>query len=151
MFKSIRWQIAIPYIILILIVMTGLGVYFTNYFRQAQVDQLEIKMTSEAIAISEMLDAQIDQGVDDSTLNEQVTHLGNLLGARLTFILSDGTVLADSHEDPSQMDNHLNRPEVSKALKNNIEYVFASFIISIITFYPLNQFIFFKVLQPAFD
>jgi len=120
MFKSIRWQIAIPYIILILIVMTGLGIYLTNYFRQAQVDQLEIKLTAEATAISEMLDAQIDHGIYDSTLNEQVTHWANLLGARLTLILSDGTVLADSHEDPSQMDNHLNRPEVSKALRNSI-------------------------------
>jgi two-component system phosphate regulon sensor histidine kinase PhoR len=36
---------------------------------------------------------------------------------RLTIILTDGRVVADSRESPSRMDNHASRPEVIQALK----------------------------------
>ena len=38
---------------------------------------------------------------------------------RITVILPDGRVAADSAEDPRRMDNHLNRPEVRDALANH--------------------------------
>jgi two-component system phosphate regulon sensor histidine kinase PhoR len=60
-------------------------------------------------------------------LDESDARTGNSLGAffqdfgrghkiRLTFILPDGTVVADSEEDPRVMDNHRFRPEVMSAL-----------------------------------
>ncbi|MBL7005834.1 MAG: PAS domain-containing protein [Spirochaetia bacterium] len=36
--------------------------------------------------------------------------------ARITVILPDGVVAADTEEDPAVMDNHRNRPEISRAL-----------------------------------
>src|SRR5262249_34273269 len=36
-------------------------------------------------------------------------------GARVTLIAADGTVLADSAENPESMENHLDRPEVRQA------------------------------------
>lgn len=39
-------------------------------------------------------------------------------GLRITIIDHNGVVLADSHEDPYSMDNHLRRPEVQGALAN---------------------------------
>ena len=60
-------------------------------------------------------------------LDESGARSGNSLGAffqdfgrrhkiRLTFILPDGTVVADSEEDPRVMENHRFRPEVMSAL-----------------------------------
>jgi two-component system phosphate regulon sensor histidine kinase PhoR len=60
-------------------------------------------------------------------LDESGARTGNSLGAffqdfgrrhkiRLTFILPDGTVMADSEEDPRVMENHRFRPEVMSAL-----------------------------------
>jgi two-component system phosphate regulon sensor histidine kinase PhoR len=40
---------------------------------------------------------------------------------RVTIIAADGVVLADTHADVSQMDNHLRRPEVVRALQGNPE------------------------------
>ena len=120
MFRSIRWQIAIPYIFLILIIMTGLGYYLTNYFRQIQLDRLENKMTTEAQAISAVLSSQIDDGIQTEEIDKQVAQWANILGVRLTLILPEGTVLVDSHESPEQMNNHLNRPEVQEALQNGL-------------------------------
>lgn len=39
---------------------------------------------------------------------------------RLTLIQYSGSVLADSHSDPSVMDNHFNRPEIQQALRGSI-------------------------------
>jgi two-component system phosphate regulon sensor histidine kinase PhoR len=36
-------------------------------------------------------------------------------GARVTIVAADGTVLADSDEDPARMENHAGRPEVQEA------------------------------------
>ncbi len=35
---------------------------------------------------------------------------------RITLIAADGIVLAESHADPAQMDNHADRPEIAQAL-----------------------------------
>ncbi len=40
---------------------------------------------------------------------------GRAAKTRLTVITTKGTVLADSNEDPAQMDNHRNRPEIASA------------------------------------
>jgi two-component system phosphate regulon sensor histidine kinase PhoR len=39
---------------------------------------------------------------------------------RVTLIAADGTVLADSAQDPSTMQNHATRPEVAAALKGHV-------------------------------
>ncbi|MGH3649929.1 MAG: hypothetical protein ACRDU9_04400, partial [Acidimicrobiia bacterium] len=41
-------------------------------------------------------------------------------GFRTTLIGEDGVVLADSHSDPEDMENHLTRPEVQIALSGEI-------------------------------
>jgi two-component system phosphate regulon sensor histidine kinase PhoR len=41
-------------------------------------------------------------------------------GFRVTLIDTGGRVLADSHSDPSVMENHLQRPEVQTALSGDV-------------------------------
>ncbi len=43
--------------------------------------------------------------------------LGSRIHTRVTVIATDGTVLADSDENPKSMENHSRRPEVIEALK----------------------------------
>jgi two-component system phosphate regulon sensor histidine kinase PhoR len=42
-----------------------------------------------------------------------------LAGYRITLVLPDGKVLADSEADPSSMENHATRPEILQALSGN--------------------------------
>ena len=46
---------------------------------------------------------------------ERIKSLGKVTNTRFTIIRLDGTVLADSQEDPKSMDNHANRPEILAA------------------------------------
>ena len=48
---------------------------------------------------------------------ERIVELGEESRARLTVMLVDGTVMADSHSDPRAMGDHSSRPEIVDALE----------------------------------
>lgn len=115
MFRDIRWRIAVPYIVLILVVMGGLTIYLTQTTRDAQLEALRNSLLAQARTVSEGVPTAFaapgDEGLDDLA-----GRWSDLLQARVTIIGADGTVLGESDEDRTQMDNHLNRPEVQQAL-----------------------------------
>jgi two-component system phosphate regulon sensor histidine kinase PhoR len=113
---SIRWRIAIPYVFLILVAMTGLAVYLSNVVRDAYLDSLEAQLGGEAQVIGDVLTPLLAQDEPGITLDAQAHHYADLLDARVTIIAADGVVLGESDEDRAQMDNHLFRPEVQQAL-----------------------------------
>ncbi len=52
-------------------------------------------------------------------LDDFTKKLGSRIHTRVTIIETDGTVLADSDENPKSMENHSRRPEVVEALQGN--------------------------------
>ena len=50
-------------------------------------------------------------------LKQLASSVGHTMGVRLTLILPDGRVLADTRDDPARMENHAHRPEVAAALR----------------------------------
>jgi two-component system phosphate regulon sensor histidine kinase PhoR len=54
--------------------------------------------------------------IDTTNLQQFSVRYDNLSGARVTIIQPNGKVTADSREEPSQMDNHADRPEFIDAL-----------------------------------
>jgi hypothetical protein len=53
MFHSLRWRIAVPYLILILLAMGGLTVYLSHLVRQPHLSDLQEKLTAEARLIGD--------------------------------------------------------------------------------------------------
>jgi len=76
----------------------------------AVVEQQTEHLADVATSVALMLEAT------DAPLQETVVDLGADTGLRVTLITMDGTVLADSDEDPATMANHGDRPEVVEAL-----------------------------------
>jgi len=113
---SIRWRIAIPYVFLIVVAMTGLVVYLSNLVRDAYLDSLEAQLGGEAQVIGDVLAPSLAQDKPGTTFDVQANHYADLLDARVTIIDANGVVLGESDEDRTQMDNHLFRPEVQQAL-----------------------------------
>jgi two-component system phosphate regulon sensor histidine kinase PhoR len=116
MFHSLRWRIAVPYLILILLAMGGLAVYLSHLVRQSHLSDLQEKLTAEAQLIGDAVETTAEWDGTESKLDALAQHYADLLDARVTFIGADGTVLGESHADRTQMDNHLRRPEVQEAL-----------------------------------
>jgi two-component system phosphate regulon sensor histidine kinase PhoR len=115
LFRSVQWRIAVPFILLIVISMGILGLYLTNFARDLQLDNLRSHLEKEARIIAEAsLPGFPNQGDDLDTLAKK---LGEEIETRVTIIALDGTVLGDSDEEPSTMENHSTRPEVKDALE----------------------------------
>ncbi len=116
MFRNIRWRIAIPYMILILLAMIGLVVYLSDLVRDMYLADLEAELTTEARLIGDVLASSHACDEPGGDLDAQARRYADLLGVRVTIIGADGTVLGESHEDRTKMDNHLYRLEVQQAL-----------------------------------
>ena len=115
MFRSIRWRIAIPYTLLFLAIMLGLGIYLSGVIRQTYTADLEQRLSDAARLISESASPAL-AAQNTQELNSLARRYADLVDMRVTIIAAGGTVLGESDEDWSQMDNHLDRPEVIQAL-----------------------------------
>ncbi|HEM61865.1 MAG TPA: HAMP domain-containing protein, partial [Chloroflexi bacterium] len=116
MLHSIRSRIAIPYAVLILLIVTALILYLSHLVRTTYIQQLENRLTKEAELLAETLPLEALEDGPGETLDALAGRYSQIIEGRVTIIASDGTVLGESHEDRTQMENHLYRPEVQGAL-----------------------------------
>jgi len=100
-------KLLIAYLVLLAFALGTLGVLFGQSIRKRVRDEIALRLESQA----EMLRPLV-QAVPSSELQATVRELGGRVGSRLTVIGPDGVVMADSHANPSEMDNHNARPEV---------------------------------------
>jgi two-component system phosphate regulon sensor histidine kinase PhoR len=119
MFRSIRWRITIPYVVLSLMTMLALGIYLSSFVRKNHLKDLETSLHSQVLIISDALFPILSNGI---TTGDDIDNLANtwaeLLDARVTVLDANGVVLGESHDDAMTMDNHLNRLEVYQAIQN---------------------------------
>lgn len=72
---------------------------------------------------AELLLDQAQQGLQSknyTAIDSLFDRIGKRAKTRLTLILTDGKVIADSEKDPQLMDNHKDRPEIITALEGKI-------------------------------
>ena len=116
--RSFQWRIAIPIIALIVASMLVLGIYLTNVTKDSQLDNLRFHLEQEARIIAE---ASLPLFTEPSVLPDHFAKdLAGKIDSRITIIAPDGTVLADSVENPVDMENHAARPEVTDAIAYGI-------------------------------
>jgi len=120
MFRSIQWRITVSFILVVLIIMGILGFYLVNSTRNSQLDSLRSQLENEARITAEACLPGFWGPDELSNLDALAKKLGAEIETRVTIIDLDGTVLGDSEEDPSAMENHANRPEIVDALATGI-------------------------------
>jgi two-component system phosphate regulon sensor histidine kinase PhoR len=98
------------------------GILFATTMRRQTDARIAQTLVAEARLAAELL----GRGTPAATvpeLDEEADRIGELLGARVTFIAADGTVVGDSAETLAgiaAMENHHDRPEVVAARANGI-------------------------------
>ena len=104
-----------------LIALVVAGVLFATTMRRQIDDRIETTLVSEARLAAELLTREAPREASAAPiaeLNGEAVRIGQLIGARVTFIADDGRVLADSAETlegVAAMENHAGRPEVIAA------------------------------------
>lgn len=117
--RRLIWQIFPPFLLIILIALVAVTWIFTNtldsFYRQETRRGLEAQGKLVAGQIRNVLASGGTQALDSLSKS-----LGEQAGTRLTIILPDGRVVADSEEILLRMDNHGDRPEIRVALDGRI-------------------------------
>lgn len=112
--KKFLWKLYYIFALLAVIPMIILAWYASSLFNETLITtDLEI-LHQRTSLIKEKLETS---DIDTTDLQQFSIRYDNLSGARVTIIQPGGKVSADSREEPSQMDNHADRPEVLEALE----------------------------------
>ena len=74
MFHTIRWRIAWPFVLLILVAMTILGILISNFVRQIYLTNLEARLTSEARMVGEVIKPVLLSGDQKMDLDAIAKH-----------------------------------------------------------------------------
>lgn len=118
------WKLYAGYIAVILLTtafVVGLAAW---QLRRDWLHETEVVLRSKAALLRELaLPALVreerggDAGAtaDPEALRRRIRVLGGEIAARLTVVRADGVVVADSEQDPSAMNNHIDRPEILAA------------------------------------
>ncbi|MCK4295658.1 MAG: HAMP domain-containing protein [Candidatus Marinimicrobia bacterium] len=116
--KRLIWQIYPTYLLITLVSLTAIAWYSSLslqkfYYRQ---------VASDLEARAQLIEKQVLKSfspVHAAYIDSLCKVLGRSSSTRVTIILPSGKVIGDSHEDPSVMDNHYNRPEIKDAIANS--------------------------------
>jgi len=110
----------ISYVIIIFMVLVLIFLFSQSTIRNFYIENLKTQLKQVGFALKpkavELYDAADLDGMD-----RLAKEVGKEVEIRITVITPTGTVIADSENDPRQMENHGNRPEIVQALKGNTE------------------------------
>jgi len=105
------WKLGLSYSVLLILVLLAVDIFVVRAIRQEYLASAFANLE----ALSQLAQARPPRTDDRTALKEWAAWMAES-GSRVTLVASDGTVLADSDENPDRMENHASRPEISAAL-----------------------------------
>jgi two-component system phosphate regulon sensor histidine kinase PhoR len=110
----------------LIVILMSVGVItwlFSDFFRDYYINMTRDRLQSNALAMRSAVECELDR-VSRQGLQKLVKELADNTQTRVTVIDIEGKVLADSNEDPEQMENHStpDRKEILNAIKGDIGY-----------------------------
>lgn len=117
--SRLLWKLYAGYGVLILISGVITGLLVAGQVERDMLEEIRTSLRSRATMLREVCALSLT-GRPDPRLQERVRSLGSETHTRLTVIRKDGSVAADSEEDPSRMHDHSNRPEILAAAEKGV-------------------------------
>ncbi len=111
MLNNYRKQIFFTLMLFVVVLFVLTAIITVRLVEKQQTESIRQTLLDEAETVAAMLN---ERSQPRSIL---VNQLEQTTGARITFIATDGTVIADSDADARRMDNHGKRPEIIDAGK----------------------------------
>jgi two-component system, OmpR family, phosphate regulon sensor histidine kinase PhoR len=102
----------LSYLAIIILLSVGFFLYSSKMLRDFYISSLDKVMEQKTRILARLLPWQESPG----SLDDACRALANELGVRITVIAQDGTVIGDSDEAATRLENHGSRPEVIEAL-----------------------------------
>lgn len=111
--RRLLWQLFPANLLITLGALLLITWYTTSTARNMYFAQMREGLEARANLIVQQVTRLLETSPRE--LQEFCRQTGRRSGTRITVVAGDGTVLADSNEDPARMGNHANRPELRDA------------------------------------
>ncbi|MDH3256789.1 MAG: PAS domain-containing sensor histidine kinase, partial [Nitrospinota bacterium] len=108
--KTLHRQLYLSYLLITLLSLGAIGGYTVSALHNFYYEQTSADLESRARLIQHQVSRHFGSA-NSPELKRLAETLGQPGAQRVTLILPDGTVVADSEENPERMDNHGGRPE----------------------------------------
>lgn len=119
-YASLRFRIAIPFVLLMTFVFLILDLVLAEGVERMYLDRMGDEMTSQArVAAYSVSEARLGDR-SPGEISQIIDEFGTVGSSRFTLISANGQVLADSRADETSMENHNQRPEVIEARRDGI-------------------------------
>jgi len=115
--SKIIWKFLGAFIFLTLIAVFVLNFFVSLKLRDHFEQKISEKLQSNALLVGNILKEDLRQ-LRHEDIQKRTRTLADELDLRITVIDEHGRVLGDSEKEPSQMEDHIDRPEIIKAMEN---------------------------------
>ncbi|MFB4210679.1 two-component system histidine kinase PnpS [Shouchella sp. JSM 1781072] len=115
--NNVKNRFIVSIMLVVTFVLLALGLTLGAWSNEQYVNFVEERMKNET-ALATWTVAE-NGFPEQEEAQEIATKAGEIFEGRLTIIAADGTVFGDSWANPAQMENHLNRPEIVRALADD--------------------------------
>jgi two-component system phosphate regulon sensor histidine kinase PhoR len=120
MFKRrLIWQLYPSFLLIIIISVAGVAWYGSQSFHKFHLNQVAEDLKSRAYLIEKQISTDLTSG-SFKQIDAFCKQIVAESSTRITVILPDGEVIADSDENPVIMKNHRDRPEFQDALRQGL-------------------------------
>ncbi|WP_271396797.1 two-component system histidine kinase PnpS [Salinicoccus roseus] len=116
--KRLWFRIASAFFILILVLIFILGFFLAALLKNAYTDMTRNHLVENAEMVTQLIVASDSYG-EREQLQELIQNFEQPIQMRFTVVDTEGVVLADSENDPAEMNNHFNRPEIQDVLEQD--------------------------------
>ncbi|RJQ67971.1 MAG: HAMP domain-containing histidine kinase [Desulfobacteraceae bacterium] len=117
--KRLIWQLYPAYLVLVLVTLLATGWYASRAMRAFYISQIRQELIYHARFLAPQILTFLEP-LNSPALDRFSKQTVMNIPIRLTIVLPDGTVAADSETDPLKMENHGDRPEIRQAFKGDV-------------------------------
>jgi two-component system phosphate regulon sensor histidine kinase PhoR len=117
--RPLLWQLFPSYILVIILSITAVTWFIIYSSKQFYLTQNAKELEARAVILRERM-GEFNLSSDAAIIDDLCKRLGRESATRITVILPSGKVIGDTDEDPTNMENHANRPEVQEAFGGRI-------------------------------
>lgn len=118
--RRLVWNLFPSYLLVTLAGIAGVSAFSASSLRETYMEQSRDDLRARVVFATEQFAQLLDHPLEPGDLDEIAKRVGTDAGTRVTVLRPDGTVLADTAGDVSQMESHAGRPEVIAALRGEI-------------------------------
>ncbi|HEQ60818.1 MAG TPA: PAS domain-containing sensor histidine kinase, partial [Firmicutes bacterium] len=117
--RRLLWQIYPLYLLITALSLAAVTWYATRIVRGTYLKRTREELAIRAHLVEPQM-ASLWDTRDAEAIGTRVRRVAQDSTARITLVLPDGKILADSEEEPASMGNHADRPEIQQALAGQV-------------------------------